>query len=249
MNRGDVSNHQHDCPRRRWVLAQLSDDEARDEHGQLPQWLTFHISQCSSCRTLAEQLQSLSDELSAVAGLEANESLEQRARQQTLEALRDGARLTGRFEIPDDDEYAVLSPARPVWMLSSRYAMAASIALLLIGGSWFTRHNWGGSMADPATALDQGVTVHPHERHLPIPEADTESGSVEVLADRMGVSHNHDHLEAALSEPSCGVQPAFLLPDPAERWFDPSQRSLGSLFIDTQAEERSTSPGPETQTP
>jgi len=249
MNSGDVSNHQNDCPRRRWVLAQLSDDEARDEHGQLPQWLTFHISQCSSCRALAQQLESLTDELSTVASLEANTSLEQRARQQTLEALRDGAKLTGRFEIPDDDEYAVLSPMSPTWTLFRQYAMAASIALLLIGGSWFARHNWGGPVADPTAAVEDGAAVYPHERRLPVSEVAPESQSVEVLADRQGASHEQDHLEASLSEASSGAQPAFLLPDPAERGFDLSQRSPGSLFIDTQAEERSTSPGPETQTP
>lgn len=121
------------CPKRPWVLTTLSDDEACPDSESVSAVLSLHLSQCSTCKALAYQLTGLSSELRRLADLEPATALFAQADQQAHQALTDGARLTGRVDIPD--EPLVTSPARVIrrWWTYGRFA-AAAVILLAVGG-------------------------------------------------------------------------------------------------------------------
>lgn len=123
------------CPKRIWVLTVLTEDE--DAIGELPRGLAFHLARCSSCRAVADRLRRTNSALAALGAVEAPPLFE-RAQQQALQALRNGAALTGRVSLDDDcDE-------DPVRIRSgigyARLATAASVAILIVaGGLWSLR--------------------------------------------------------------------------------------------------------------
>lgn len=123
------------CPRRLWVMLTLSDDELVGETGSLPQGLRLHLSQCESCRVLAERLLSVSQALGELAGVEPPEGLAGRADFQTDEALRAGAKLTGRVDIPDEAEHELAVAGVGIWRHYGRYA-AAAVILAGVGLIW-----------------------------------------------------------------------------------------------------------------
>ena len=63
------------CSKRLWVMTALSDDELLGEEGSLPQGLRFHVSQCESCRVLAESLLSVSQGLGELSVVEPPDEL------------------------------------------------------------------------------------------------------------------------------------------------------------------------------
>lgn len=120
------------CPKRLWVMLTLSDDEALDEAGTLPQGLRFHLSRCPSCRALADRLQSVTDAVRAVSDSHPTADLQARADAQARQALADGARFTGRVTIPEEPE--TVRPVadahhHSVWLRYSSYAAAAAILI------------------------------------------------------------------------------------------------------------------------
>lgn len=117
------------CPKRVWVMSILCDDEALDEPGSLPQGLAFHLSRCDSCRALGDRLRSVSSRLAELAELAPDEALADRAHDQTLSALREGARLTGRVTIPDEPDRVTLPVHAGRRLRPARYAAAAVIVV------------------------------------------------------------------------------------------------------------------------
>ncbi|MGB2985312.1 MAG: hypothetical protein WBE26_05465 [Phycisphaerae bacterium] len=120
------------CPKRVWVMLTLSDDEALEEGGKLPQGLQFHLSRCESCRALAERLQAVSATLHSLSKIEPSDELAARADAQALAALREGARLTDRVAIPDEPEPASAAGGAARWRSVGRYAAAAAV-LIAVG--------------------------------------------------------------------------------------------------------------------
>ncbi len=127
------------CPKRTWVMTTLSDDEACPDSESVSAVLRLHLSQCSSCQELADQLTGISSDLRELADLEPAATLFAQADRQAHQALSDGARLTGRVDIPD--EPLVKLPARPIhpWWTYGRFAAAAVILLAVGGYSWFSK--------------------------------------------------------------------------------------------------------------
>ena len=126
------------CPKHTWVMTTLSDDEACPDSESVSAVLRLLLSQCSSCLALADQLTGISNDLRELADLEPAATLFTQADQQAHQALSDGARLTGRVDIPD--EPLVKLSARPIrpWWTYGRFAAAAVILLAVGGYSWFS---------------------------------------------------------------------------------------------------------------
>ena len=108
----------------------LADDEAVDAAGKLPQGLTFHLSRCPSCRTLADQLLGINDGLRSLRGAAMPHALEETANSQLDKALREGARVSGRVPVTDELDAEAWSARSPARYRGLRYAAAACIALL-----------------------------------------------------------------------------------------------------------------------
>ncbi len=104
INPGIEADGQASCPKRLWVMLTLSDDEALPDSGRLPQGLQFHLSRCPSCRTLAEQLTAVSTGLRDLAQREPGKEVAVAANRQLRQAMRDGAKLTGRVAIVDETD-------------------------------------------------------------------------------------------------------------------------------------------------
>ncbi len=118
------------CPKRIWVLTVFSDDEALDEAGTLPQGLRFHLGRCPSCAALAGRLRAVVDGLREVADTAPGQALADKADLQLLQAIKHGAKLTGRVAIPEDEIPFGVQP-RPTWQRLRRLAAAAAIALMI----------------------------------------------------------------------------------------------------------------------
>lgn len=138
VNNEDSEPLESACPKRTWVMTTLSDDEACPDSQSVSAVLRLHLSQCSSCRELADQLTEISSDLRELADLEPTATLFAQADRQAHQALSDGARLTGRVDIPD--EPLVKLTARPIrpWWTYGRFAAAAVILLAVVGYSWFS---------------------------------------------------------------------------------------------------------------
>ncbi len=155
------------CPKRLWVMTTLADDELVGEEGPLPQGLSFHLSQCESCRLLAERLLSVSRALGGLAAVEPPDGLAGRADGRAREALRAGAKLTGRVDIPEVEQ-ELASPGLTVWRYYGRFA-AAALILLCVGLYWAsTRTDSRGQLAVEEPA---GGVVRPSVAARPAGEA------------------------------------------------------------------------------
>lgn len=120
------------CPKRVWVLSTLADDEQTSIDGELPQGLRFHLKQCAPCREVADGLLAVANGLNALGAIEPDDSLDARAHERLSNALRAGAPLTGRVEIPDDPMFdAALEAYRPPWVRYARFSAAAAIIFLI----------------------------------------------------------------------------------------------------------------------
>jgi hypothetical protein len=126
----ELERHEHGatvCPKRLWVMTTLSDDEAVSGDEPLPQGLRIHLSQCASCRALADQLVSVSKGLRYLSATEPDVQLCDQANAQALTALRQGTGLTGRVSVPEEPEPVPMAPARRDWGRFTRYAAAAAV--------------------------------------------------------------------------------------------------------------------------
>ena len=126
----ELERHEHSvpgCPKRLWVMTTLSDDEAVSGDEPLPQGLRIHLSQCASCRALADELLSVSEGLRCLSASEPDVDLSDQAKAQALTALHEGARLTGRVSVPEEPEPVLTAPARGDWGRFARYAAAAAV--------------------------------------------------------------------------------------------------------------------------
>ena len=130
MNEQHPDEHSDEsCPKRLWVMLALSDDEQVDESGALPLGLQTHLAHCESCRALAERLMSVTRALGEIGALEPAAGLGPQAEAQALAAIKDGARLSGRVDVPEDED-PVSTTARPDFRRHLvRYAAAAVIVM------------------------------------------------------------------------------------------------------------------------
>lgn len=163
-----------DCPKRVWVMATLSDDELCGEGQSVPQGLRFHLSRCESCRLLSERILRVTDSLRDLGGGVPPEGLAGLADVQAGEALRAGARLTGRVDVPEDMELELGVARVSVWRRYGQYAAAAMI-LLAVGLVWaFTRQT---GYEDSGVERPVGITARSPQ---PVPPKGVEAAGVGV---------------------------------------------------------------------
>lgn len=140
------------CSKRLWVMSTLTDDDPIAS--ELPLGMRSHLSRCESCRALVRDLRVVNNQLELLGALEpsladkSSEAVLADANERLRQALKDGARLTGRVEIPD--EPFVVAPhtdfRRPAKY--ARYAVAAVLAFAAVGSAWWSwqlrqEHNVG----------------------------------------------------------------------------------------------------------
>ncbi len=243
------------CPKRPWVLATLTDDEALGPNGQLPTGLAFHLRQCDSCRATADSLQRVTSKLERLAAWPSSDTLCQKGNARVEQALREGAPLTGRFETLDVEEIA---PADGHYRFDAfRWPLSAAAILLIAVGvaSWF---NASRDLATPTTiAADEPVwpfdddvfgdvsrsqsddglrkgaaaSITPDAEH-----ADDNSMDASTVADastagkhrrnRPSVVMYHSHISAAMNDSPGAVQAAVVIPRRRVRGEGASWRDL-----------------------
>ncbi|MCO6437458.1 MAG: hypothetical protein J5J06_10255 [Phycisphaerae bacterium] len=141
-----------ECSKRLWVLTALSDDDVLDAGAPLPRGLSLHLAQCSSCRELAEDLQSVGRGLREMGRSQMPAGLQERAVAQARTALMDGARPTGRVDLDalEDDPAPDSVPSAPIAWPHWAACAAAAMVLLTVGSvAW-----WAASGPGPK---DEGV--------------------------------------------------------------------------------------------
>ncbi len=196
------------CPKRIWVLTVLTDDE--DATGELPRGLAFHLARCPSCRSVADRLQRANSALAALGAAEAPHLFE-RAQQQTLQALRNGAALTGRANLSDDCDDVPLNI--PIGNRYARLAVAASVAIIIAAGgllSLRTPQQEPGAAHPPMAARPSAVHFGPAGEIRPLALA-VDDHSLTVR------SHPDESLTAA--KQPFAEQPALPLCD-SDNWPD-----------------------------
>lgn len=226
-----------DCPKRVWVMTSLSDDEAMGEAGGLSQGLRLHLSQCESCRALADRLMTTAGTLRSLSMLEPDEKLVNGATEQALHALREGGKFTGRVSIPDDPVPYHTTRGAAVRSRYVRYALAASVFLAFgLCGLWVLRQPQRFQVAQvavpaatdnaapvvAAAASDQsnkglGGAAEIKERLAAADEKSPEA-SFRPEGRRRQTPRYRSHVEAALCDDTHYVHRAVILPGrrPAE---------------------------------
>ena len=159
------------CPKRLWVLATLSDDEALPPDGSLPPGLKFHLSRCPSCRLDADRLMAVSGSLMELSEETPPVEILVRADERLEFALSHGAILSGRVSIPKENpddcaEFNAPVIRLGVLSLTSRFAAAAVLAFALgwAGIAFFDFSRREGSspspsrrMATPGVAISESI--------------------------------------------------------------------------------------------
>lgn len=252
------------CPKRLWVMLTLSDDELVDGGGELPRGLSFHLSRCDSCRAVADRLRVTTDRLAGLGRLEPSGELFAAATARAVDALHDGARLTGRVDIPDEPpaiEEQERGPGRMSW--APRLAAAAVIAFAVTvwgvvamrGG--FTAHRGEGSYVKggvvPGVSIDRpapaqmGAPGSPEQpagddvASLAAAKSEDEGGEQPAArpAGHARIVRHQTHMQAATANEMEGPESIIVLPDTRAR-----NLGWGHLF-DRQAPDRSTTPSRE----
>lgn len=223
------------CPKRLWVMTTLSDDEIVDPGGSLPQGLEFHLSRCPSCRALADELRSVAASLGSAGEQEPPESLLRRAQRQTVVALQDGARMSGRVEVGDEDAELLDHPIPAWWRRWSVPLAAAAMVGIAIGLVSIMR---APGVAEPGLT-PAGVAQTGDERPRGGPTA-TEQPKATLARDAIEPDHDPTAVPEAYRGDDCTgdncVEKAFV---PRRGRRRPRDRSL-----DTQGEKGSTAPVP-----
>lgn len=169
------------CPKRRWVMSTLADDEAMNLDGSIPQGLGFHLSRCKSCKVLADQVQSVVGLLRGLSEAEPGERLIYRANQQTEAALAAGAPLTGRVVIPEAVDLTLSPGAASRRFPIARFAAAAVIVLVV--GVYALLATSGP--LNPGESPSKRLALHPV---LPIDEPTQARGAVDVVGQQTEVT-------------------------------------------------------------
>jgi hypothetical protein len=204
-----------ECPKRVWVLQALSDDEAH-AGGDLPQGLRFHLGRCPSCRELSERLTSTTTALAGLAAASApTADFSAAARARVLDALQQGAPLTGRVTIVDEP---MAEPPARHWRVYA--TMAAAAALAFAATVWVLRDTAQPALTDPAGAY-VGATQDGASEPAPAPDAASDPESPGVSESRVAtaselppVRRYTNPVDAAFSNDNGSVQAAFTLPPP-----------------------------------
>lgn len=228
------------CARRNWVLSVLTDDEAIEPGGALPQGLSLHLAQCAECRALAEDLQ-LTSGLLAEAGTESLPAdLADRAVARVQAVAAAGVAFSGRVEVAVDDvdQFERRTPAwwgRPGWM-----AAAACVGLML--ASWGIYKSTVRPVPNRVPVIaDSG---HDAGQPEPAPATPSEDGNpdsalavAEPAAEEPHICIHHSHLEAAMCDKPHAIHTATVLRDRPKRrsgWadvlFDRDQPSESTLL-------------------
>ncbi len=263
----DIETEQN-CPKRLWVLLTLSDDELVGGGGELPQGLSFHLSRCDSCRAVADRLSDTTDRLRALGDFEPSGELFAAATARAVDALHDGARLTGRVDI--DDEPLVL-PVEESTSRRTRWAprLAAAAVIVFAVTVWgaisfrdgFRAHRGAGSYASQGVvpASEDGRPARtrstpPDPARQPADEArvrlvdveqepviESEAGPAEdsPMPPKGRIVRHRSHFEAATADELDGPESIIVLPD-----FNQRNLGWGHLF-DRQPPVRSTKPSQE----
>ncbi len=244
------------CPKRLWVLTALTDDELLDQGDALPQGLRFHLARCESCRQLADRLLLVTSSLHEISGLESASDLADRADAQAVNALRTGAKLTGRVTIPDEPEVEVARPGRVLWLRFGRVAAAAAIVfgLSLLGVQHLSQPSRHAVVENPPAGGEE------YDRYAPgsAPSGEAEphlAGEPERLADNRPeegspptlpyhIPRYDTHYEAALADDPGSVQAAFPRPRVGQRSSLPSRGFAWRGLFDRPAPIESTAPSP-----
>lgn len=245
MNCETLWNAAGACPKRVWVLQALSDDEARQEQGELPHGLRAHLSHCPSCRELADRLVCVTGGLTALGAVEPDNGLSARAEARLRAALDQGAPLTGRVRIPDDLMLAAATRTARPWRIYVPLAEAAALALAAtLVGLHSMRENEGQHPVAPTYVQgdDGGRATDPRATDAAPGGSVIRAPSVALAASvppRVRLYNNP--VDAAEANDDGSVQAAFTLPDP-------SRRGL-SILIDRRVLPGSTPPNPSSQQP
>ena len=213
-----------DCPKRMWVLSMLSDDEALERLDALPMGLEFHLKQCSSCRTLADQLRAVGADLKHLGTTEIPAGLEERAHAQALEALATGAQPTGRVQLVDDPLDRETSRIHPVWAAAA--LAAAAVVIFAVGAVWL-RGTPGpdgpagagiplvnDNVAHPEFLPDDVLPAEPDEE--PARYAVAETSATDGRAHKPTVPAPRSYSEAMELDTSHSFQRATILRRPSE---------------------------------
>ena len=229
-NQGDL------CPKRLWVMTTLSDDVQFDGGEEPSRGLQLHLSRCASCRALAERMLSVTKSIRELGDLEPAEDLARRADEQVTAALQEGARLTGRVEIPEIEDVEPAVSRRGGWRVFLPYAAAAAV-LIAVSAFWVSRSQAPREqLADrlapqPETlpAVEPKLAKTPPREPIPsnLETAPDERPAEERLVQSepkkrsprpsRTVCDFHSHIEAAECEDDLCIHRAVILPDPAQR--------------------------------
>ncbi len=168
------------CPKRSWVMTALAEVDAPVGESDIPKTIRYHLSRCDACSQSVKVLLAVSSSLAELGDLEPETALADRADHRVLAALSDGARMTGRVDIPDEPDVATTGSAAVPWR---RYAVAASIVLAL-GAYAFVSFQLGQDGPIERSTVNQctGITDEP----APQPagqrlEAPSEDGPLEAV--------------------------------------------------------------------
>lgn len=215
------------CPKGVWVMQVLSDDEALEADGVLPQGLAFHISRCESCRTLANRLRAVSRGVSAIAEPDPPPDLHARAESQAHAALLAGVTFTGRTNVADLPALERNTVRAPLPYRLMPYATAACLFFATVAWWQSAPNTQFGPPSLPdarRSASDSGMSAGELIPVTPpsavedvglddpngLADAATAPPLLRVTQHRLPIPS--DHIEAAMGGNSHNVQPAFVLP-------------------------------------
>jgi len=180
-------------------------------------------------------LQSVVIGLSEIGGREAPESLVKRTLRQTEAALKDGARMTGRVKISDDDAGLLHRPSTAWWRRSTVPLAAAAMVAIAIGLFSILRTPGG----DEPGVTPAGVTQTGGERPAGAPST-VEEPQATLAKDAIETDRDPTAVPEAYRGDDCKgencVEKAFV---PRRGRRHPTDRSL-----DTQDDKESTAPVP-----
>jgi len=212
------------CPKRIWVLATLSDDEALQPDGSLPPGLKFHLSRCPSCRLDADRLLAVSGSLQGLSIEQPPTALRDRANEQLAIALAHGAVLTGRVTVPyEGPDVHVESDAPPVRIgalnLLGRFAAAAAVVFAVgwAGIALFNMRPPNDNFLSPSNRVATPRPIRPESTDkIVISQQDQDSDQVVTLDkdvyEPRPFCSNLSESEDGLTEDSRCIQRAFSIP-------------------------------------
>lgn len=156
------------CPKRAWVMDAIAEETTSGGtvNENQSQALRFHLSRCDSCRRLVKEIEGVGASLTSLFSSEPPSGLEQSAIERTMEALWDGARLTGRVKFDEAEEPSAPYSISRTTARVRRYAQAAMIGIALIGAAWVAMSVLSNSK--PIAGVDRGGSVGDEAWKIPV---------------------------------------------------------------------------------